>query len=51
MTRKQLIIETTSVVISVVFMLTAWILGMVLQENGWYVVLFYALAFRNWWLC
>ncbi len=45
MTRKQLIIETTSVVISVVFMLTAWILGLVLQENGWYVVLFYALAF------
>jgi len=45
MKNKQLYFETINVILSVIFMIVAWILSLTLNENGWYVILFYGLAF------
>ena len=45
MQKKQLIFETTNVIIAIVFMITAWLLSMLYSSTGWYVILLYALAF------
>ncbi len=45
MTKKQLVIETTSVIVAIIFMIVAWLLGYFIDPQGWYVILFYALAF------
>ncbi|MFA6801305.1 MAG: heavy metal translocating P-type ATPase [Acholeplasmataceae bacterium] len=45
MQKKQLIFETTNVIIAIILMITAWLLSMLYSSTGWYVILLYALAF------
>lgn len=45
MSKKQLIIETSSVIIAIIFMIAAWLLGHFIDEGAWYVILLYGLSF------
>lgn len=45
MDKKQLYFETINVILSVIFMISAWILSLYLESDGWYVILLYGLAF------
>lgn len=45
MNKKQLYFETINVILSVIFMIAAWLLSIYLKSDGWYVILLYGLAF------
>jgi len=45
MNKKQLILETLHVILSVIFMLVAWIFSRILSSDSIYVLIFYGLAF------
>jgi Zn2+/Cd2+-exporting ATPase len=45
MTKRQLMIETTSVIISVVFIAAAFILTQILGEETWFIILLFGLSF------
>ncbi len=45
MLKKQLYRETLNLILSVIFMIAAWLLSYFIHDDGWYVLLSYGLAF------